>query len=97
MRNKCLQLIGCLGPVEKGVAKEAESQAAKDVQKIIGDHFNDQDPRVRTAAIKAMASSANIVEETAWGSIRKISQKFVAAKIRAMNAQLRILVGVSCF
>ncbi|NXU04852.1 INT4 protein, partial [Buphagus erythrorhynchus] len=54
VRNKCLQLIGCLGPVEKGVAKEAESQAAKDVQKIIGDHFNDQDPRVRTAAIKAM-------------------------------------------
>ncbi|XP_075561038.1 integrator complex subunit 4 isoform X3 [Pelecanus crispus] len=55
VRNKCLQLIGCLGPVEKGVAKEVESQAAKDVQKIIGDHFNDQDPRVRTAAIKAMA------------------------------------------
>ncbi|RMC07503.1 hypothetical protein DUI87_16977 [Hirundo rustica rustica] len=55
VRNKCLQLIGCLGPVEKGVAKEAESQAAKDVQKIIGDHFSDQDPRVRTAAIKAMA------------------------------------------
>ncbi|XP_030333566.1 integrator complex subunit 4 isoform X3 [Strigops habroptila] len=54
VRNKCLQLIGCLGPVEKGVAKESESQAAKDVQKIIGDHFNDQDPRVRTAAIKAM-------------------------------------------
>ncbi|XP_014165115.1 integrator complex subunit 4 isoform X1 [Geospiza fortis] len=54
VRNKCLQLIGCLGPVEKGVAKEAESQAARDVQKIIGDHFNDQDPRVRTAAIKAM-------------------------------------------
>ncbi|XP_009320224.1 PREDICTED: integrator complex subunit 4 [Pygoscelis adeliae] len=54
VRNKCLQLIGCLGPVEKGVAKEVESQAAKDVQKIIGDHFNDQDPRVRTAAIKAM-------------------------------------------
>uniref|UniRef100_A0A8B9F059 Integrator complex subunit 4 n=1 Tax=Amazona collaria TaxID=241587 RepID=A0A8B9F059_9PSIT len=54
VRNKCLQLIGCLGPVEKGAAKESESQAAKDVQKIIGDHFNDQDPRVRTAAIKAM-------------------------------------------
>ncbi|XP_074996401.1 integrator complex subunit 4 isoform X4 [Calonectris borealis] len=54
VRNKCLQLIGCLGPVEKGVTKEVESQAAKDVQKIIGDHFNDQDPRVRTAAIKAM-------------------------------------------
>ncbi|NXJ66663.1 INT4 protein, partial [Rostratula benghalensis] len=54
VRNKCLQLIGCLGPVEKGVAKEGENQAAKDVQKIIGDHFNDQDPRVRTAAIKAM-------------------------------------------
>ncbi|KAM9173687.1 integrator complex subunit 4 isoform 2-T2 [Pangshura tecta] len=54
VRNKCLQLIGYLGSVEKGAAKEAESLAAKDVQKIIGDHFNDQDPRVRTAAIKAM-------------------------------------------
>lgn len=97
MRNKCLQLIGCLGPVEKGVAKEAESQAAKDVQKIIGDHFNDQDPRVRTAAIKAMVSSANIVKETVWGSVRKAFQKYVAAKIRAMTAHLRILAGVSCF
>jgi len=48
--------------VEKGVAKEAESQAAKDVQKIIGDHFNDQDPRVRTAAIKAMVNIAGTVE-----------------------------------
>lgn len=67
VRNKCLQLIGCLGPVEKGVAKEAESQAAKDVQKIIGDHFNDQDPRVRTAAIKAMVSVASTVEEIVWG------------------------------
>uniref|UniRef100_A0A7M4FEA0 Integrator complex subunit 4 n=1 Tax=Crocodylus porosus TaxID=8502 RepID=A0A7M4FEA0_CROPO len=55
VRNKCLQLIGYLGSVEKGVTKEAESQATKDVQKIIGDHFSDQDPRVRTAAIKAMA------------------------------------------
>ncbi|XP_068872642.1 integrator complex subunit 4 isoform X3 [Aphelocoma coerulescens] len=68
VRNKCLQLIGCLGPVEKGVAKEAESQAAKDVQKIIGDHFNDQDPRVRTAAIKAMGSmqqvSSHFLEQT---------------------------------
>ncbi|XP_067389343.1 integrator complex subunit 4 isoform X2 [Emydura macquarii macquarii] len=54
VRNKCLQLIGCLGSVEKGVTKETESLATKDVQKIIGDHFNDQDPRVRTAAIKAM-------------------------------------------
>ncbi|XP_074917896.1 integrator complex subunit 4 isoform X2 [Chelonoidis abingdonii] len=54
VRNKCLQLIGYLGSVEKGATKEAESLAAKDVQKIIGDHFNDQDPRVRTAAIKAM-------------------------------------------
>jgi len=58
--------------VEKGVAKEAESQAAKDVQKIIGDHFNDQDPRVRTAAIKAMVRSAGVVEEIVWGLIRKL-------------------------
>uniref|UniRef100_A0A8D0H8L1 Integrator complex subunit 4 n=1 Tax=Sphenodon punctatus TaxID=8508 RepID=A0A8D0H8L1_SPHPU len=55
VRNKCLQLIGCLGSVEKGLAKDAEGQAPKDVQKIIADYFNDQDPRVRTAAIKAMS------------------------------------------
>lgn len=55
--------------MEKGVAKEAESQAAKDVQKIIGDHFNDQDPRVRTAAIKAMVSVTGAVEEKVWGYI----------------------------
>lgn len=60
--------------MEKGVAKEAESQAAKDVQKIIGDHFNDQDPRVRTAAIKAMVSVASTVEETVRGCIRKLRE-----------------------
>lgn len=40
--------------MEKGSPNEPEGQPAKDVQKIIGDHFNDQDPRVRTAAIKSM-------------------------------------------
>lgn len=60
--------------MEKGVAKEAESQVAKDVQKIIGDHFNDQDPRVRTAAIKAMVSVAGTMKEMVWGCIRKLRQ-----------------------
>lgn len=55
VRNKCLQLLGNLGSLEKSAAKEAEGAAVRDVQKIIGDHFSDQDPRVRTAAIKAMA------------------------------------------
>ncbi|XP_038617950.1 integrator complex subunit 4 [Tachyglossus aculeatus] len=54
VRNKCLQLLGYLGAGEKAAPKEAEGQPAKDVQKIIGDYFTDQDPRVRTAAIKAM-------------------------------------------
>ncbi|CAH2225564.1 integrator complex subunit 4 isoform X1 [Pelobates cultripes] len=54
VRNKCLQLIGCLGAVDKNTTKESENAAGKDVQKIIGDYFGDQDPRVRTAAIKAM-------------------------------------------
>lgn len=60
--------------MEKGVAKEAESQAAKDVQKIIGDHFNDQDPRVRTAAIKAMVSVAGTVEGMVWSCIRELRE-----------------------
>ncbi|OWK17340.1 INTS4, partial [Cervus elaphus hippelaphus] len=55
VRNKCLQLLGNLGSLEKNVTKDAEGLAVRDVQKIIGDYFNDQDPRVRTAAIKAMA------------------------------------------
>ncbi|XP_061484986.1 integrator complex subunit 4 isoform X2 [Rhineura floridana] len=54
VRNRCLLLMGYLGTVERGTSKEAEGQPPKDVQKILGDHFNDQDPRVRTAAIKAM-------------------------------------------
>ncbi|KAM9037247.1 integrator complex subunit 4 isoform 3-T3 [Sarcophilus harrisii] len=54
VRNKCLQLLGNLGSLEKNVAKDTEGLATKDVQKIIGDYFVDQDPRVRTAAIKAM-------------------------------------------
>ncbi|XP_052619163.1 integrator complex subunit 4 isoform X2 [Peromyscus californicus insignis] len=55
VRNKCLQLLGNLGSLEKSVTKDAaEGLTARDVQKIIGDYFSDQDPRVRTAAIKAM-------------------------------------------
>ncbi|XP_049745677.1 integrator complex subunit 4 isoform X3 [Elephas maximus indicus] len=54
VRNKCLQLLGNLGSLEKSVTKDAEGLAPRDVQKIIGDYFSDQDPRVRTAAIKAM-------------------------------------------
>nr|XP_015197048.1 PREDICTED: integrator complex subunit 4 [Lepisosteus oculatus] len=54
VRNKCLQLLGCLGSVEKLASKESESVALKDVQSIVSDYFGDQDPRVRTAAIKAM-------------------------------------------
>ncbi|XP_054974690.1 integrator complex subunit 4 isoform X2 [Sorex araneus] len=54
VRNKCLQLLGNLGSLEKSATKDTEGPAVRDVQKIIGDHFSDQDPRVRTAAIKAM-------------------------------------------
>ncbi|MBN3309563.1 INT4 protein, partial [Amia calva] len=54
VRNKCLQLLGCLGSVEKPKSKENEIVAVKDVLTIISDYFGDQDPRVRTAAIKAM-------------------------------------------
>ncbi|KAF6333235.1 integrator complex subunit 4 [Rhinolophus ferrumequinum] len=54
VRNKCLQLLGNLGSLEKTATKDSDSTAVRDVQKIIGDYFSDQDPRVRTAAIKAM-------------------------------------------
>uniref|UniRef100_A0AAQ5Z767 Integrator complex subunit 4 n=1 Tax=Amphiprion ocellaris TaxID=80972 RepID=A0AAQ5Z767_AMPOC len=48
VRTKCLQLLGCLGLLEAPLA------AMRDVQSIISDYFGDQDPRVRTAALKAM-------------------------------------------
>ncbi|KAM3616661.1 uncharacterized protein V6R79_021426 [Siganus canaliculatus] len=60
VRNKCLQLLGCLGIVDPaGLNKDADGLgsslgAVKDVQNIISEHFGDQDPRVRTAALKAM-------------------------------------------
>lgn len=54
VRNKCLQLVGCLGSLERLGVKELENVATKDVQRIISDSFSDQDPRVRTAAMKAM-------------------------------------------
>lgn len=59
-----MQLLGNLGSLEKNVTKDAEGQAVRDVQKIIGDYFNDQDSRVRTAAIKAMV---NVIMEPKWG------------------------------
>ncbi|XP_073191539.1 integrator complex subunit 4 isoform X5 [Lepidochelys kempii] len=82
VRNKCLQLIGYLGSVEKGATKEAESLATKDVQKIIGDHFIDQDPRVRTAAIKAMLQLHERglkLQQTIYsqGSMQQVSSHFL--------------------
>uniref|UniRef100_A0A1A8L2U0 Integrator complex subunit 4 n=1 Tax=Nothobranchius pienaari TaxID=704102 RepID=A0A1A8L2U0_9TELE len=59
VRNKCLQLLGCLGLVDAPLTKDSNgpsssSGGARDVQSIISNYFADQDPRVRTAAIKAM-------------------------------------------
>ncbi|XP_060903234.1 integrator complex subunit 4 [Labrus mixtus] len=59
VRNKCLQLLGCLGVMDTPLTKENEGPStslggSRDVQSIISDYFGDQDPRVRTAAIKAM-------------------------------------------
>uniref|UniRef100_A0A3P8PU14 Integrator complex subunit 4 n=1 Tax=Astatotilapia calliptera TaxID=8154 RepID=A0A3P8PU14_ASTCA len=59
VRNKCLQLLGCLGMVDAPLGKENEGAGTslgglRDVQSIISDYFGDQDPRVRTAALKAM-------------------------------------------
>ncbi|KAK7804084.1 hypothetical protein U0070_022395 [Myodes glareolus] len=47
VRNKCLQLLGNLGSLEKNVTKDAEGLTTRDVQKIIGDYFSDQDPRLQ--------------------------------------------------
>ncbi|XP_062861171.1 integrator complex subunit 4 [Trichomycterus rosablanca] len=60
VRNKCLQILGRLGTVNKPLSKESEAAPGcstapvRDVQSLISDYFGDQDPRVRTAAIKAM-------------------------------------------
>ncbi|TRZ02149.1 hypothetical protein DNTS_014240, partial [Danionella cerebrum] len=56
VRNKCLQLLGCLGTVDQPLGKETDAgpSSPRDVQGVISDYFQDQDPRVRTAAIKAM-------------------------------------------
>ncbi|XP_075968071.1 integrator complex subunit 4 isoform X1 [Anarhichas minor] len=59
VRNKCLKLLGCLGTVDTPLTKDNEGVGTslggvRDVQSIISDYFGDQDPRVRTAALKAM-------------------------------------------
>ncbi|XP_068615644.1 integrator complex subunit 4 [Brachionichthys hirsutus] len=55
VRNKCLQLLGSLGTVDCPLDKdEGQSGGQRDVQSLISDYFGDQDPRVRTAALKAM-------------------------------------------
>ncbi|KAM6945965.1 LOW QUALITY PROTEIN: integrator complex subunit 4 [Aplochiton taeniatus] len=64
VRNKCLQLLGCLGTVDTPMTRDGEglvmstgasgAVGVRDVQSVISDYFGDQDPRVRTAAIKAM-------------------------------------------
>uniref|UniRef100_A0A4W6FI11 Integrator complex subunit 4 n=1 Tax=Lates calcarifer TaxID=8187 RepID=A0A4W6FI11_LATCA len=54
VRIKCLQLLGCLGMVDSPLNKDMKQFPKMDVQSIISDYFGDQDPRVRTAAIKAM-------------------------------------------
>uniref|UniRef100_A0A8C7U0Y1 Uncharacterized protein n=1 Tax=Oncorhynchus mykiss TaxID=8022 RepID=A0A8C7U0Y1_ONCMY len=44
MRNKCLQLLSWV----------SGAVCVRDAQSVISDYFSDQDPRVCTAAIKAM-------------------------------------------
>ncbi|KAK7882134.1 hypothetical protein WMY93_028308 [Mugilogobius chulae] len=56
VRNNCLQLLGCVG-ITSGALQDTDAPVSggqKDVQSIISDYFGDQDPRVRTAALKAM-------------------------------------------
>ncbi|CAN0081246.1 integrator complex subunit 4 isoform X2 [Lampetra fluviatilis] len=54
VRSKCLQLIGLSGEPFQPVVKEGDGAAPRDVQRILGDSFTDQDARVRTSAINAM-------------------------------------------
>ncbi|XP_061537939.1 integrator complex subunit 4 isoform X2 [Phycodurus eques] len=59
VRNKCLRLLGRLGAADSPPGKDADvlgtsAGAARDVPSVISDYFGDQDPRVRTAALKAM-------------------------------------------
>ncbi|KAM4627355.1 integrator complex subunit 4 isoform 2-T2 [Polymixia lowei] len=58
VRNKCLEVLGCLGTVDTPLTKDNQGlgtlTGVRDVQSVISDYFGDQDPRVRTAAIKAM-------------------------------------------
>ncbi|KAG7279067.1 LOW QUALITY PROTEIN: hypothetical protein CRUP_031703 [Coryphaenoides rupestris] len=52
------KVLGCLGTVDSPLSRDAEGHASlsgsRDVQSVISDYFADQEPRVRTAAIKAM-------------------------------------------
>uniref|UniRef100_A0A673XFP6 Uncharacterized protein n=1 Tax=Salmo trutta TaxID=8032 RepID=A0A673XFP6_SALTR len=54
--NKCLQLLSCLGNVDTPLNKDGQGlvPAVGDAQRVISDYFSNQDPRVHTAAIKAM-------------------------------------------
>lgn len=58
VRNKCLEMLGCLGTVDSPLSRDVEGHTSlsgsRDVQSVISDYFADQEPRVRTAAIKAM-------------------------------------------
>ncbi|CAL8363076.1 unnamed protein product [Merluccius merluccius] len=57
VRNKCLEVLGRLGTVDSPLSRDGEGHASlrlRDVQSVISDYFGDQEPRVRTAAIKAM-------------------------------------------
>ncbi|XP_056467364.1 integrator complex subunit 4 [Gadus chalcogrammus] len=58
VRNKCLEVLGHLGTVDSPLSRDGEAHPSlsglRDVQSVISDYFGDQEPRVRTAAIKAM-------------------------------------------
>ncbi|CAL8352392.1 unnamed protein product [Lota lota] len=57
VRNKCLEVLGHLGTVDSPLSRDREAHPSlrlRDVQSVISDYFGDQEPRVRTAAIKAM-------------------------------------------
>uniref|UniRef100_A0A8C0MPD6 Integrator complex subunit 4 n=1 Tax=Canis lupus familiaris TaxID=9615 RepID=A0A8C0MPD6_CANLF len=99
VRNKCLQLLGNLGSLETSVTKDGEGLAVRDVQKIIGDYFSDQDPRLKlhqaiyNQACKLLSDDCEQVCSAAVQLIWAISQLYPESTvpIPSSNEEIRLV------
>lgn len=67
----------------------AKPGGSMDVQSIISDYFVDQDPRVRTAALKAMVRQSLVLNQHPIGVFVHLTEAFIRFSLSYTSSGMR--------